>query len=40
MTQTLNKVSKANARPVLTAKGYKGTRKYFTNNLEENSRRK
>lgn len=40
ITQTLNKISKANTKPVITVKGYKTTRKYFMNKLEENNRRK
>lgn len=34
MAQTLNKISKANTKAVITVKGYKATRKYFTNKQE------
>lgn len=40
MAQTLNKISKANTKPVITVKGYKATRKYFMNKVEESNRRK
>lgn len=38
--ETLNKISKASTKPVITVKGYKATRKYFMNTLEENNRRR
>lgn len=40
VAETLNKISKAITKPVVTVKGYKATRKYFMNTLEEINRRK
>lgn len=40
VAQTLNKISKASMKPVITIKGYKATRKYFMSTLKENNRRK
>lgn len=38
MAETLNKMTEANAKPVITVKGHKATRNYLTNKLEENRR--